>query len=247
MNLLNSFRFKSVIAIALLASSVPALAQKHRAVRHSPPPGAAVQYKVTGTVLDAVTNAPVVNATVTLGTASKRTNSQGKFSLTGEFFGTTMNISAARSGYLEGTQSVASGTHDITFRLQSTPTARMRLQDGTQRDIDFESIEFGYVPPFGSYIKDVKEDFCRPDGTQVTITKTEIARINGPAVLASQAACCSTRESHKINVTLKSGQTTDLYFTDSCVGYNIDFIGRDHVSGEVLFTHFTNIAEIVFP
>jgi hypothetical protein len=82
----------------------------------------------------------------------------------------------------------------------------------------------------------------------VTVTRNEIRRINGTATKGVQANCCGTKEVEKINVELKTGEVTDLYFVDTCNGIpSIDLIGRDHTSGKLVYTAFTSITEVVFP
>lgn len=245
MNPLKSLHWKSAVAIALLVAAVPMDAQKRRAVQHPAPAGPTVEVTVTGTVLDAVTNAPVVFAEVRLGDKSARTDSRGKFSITNKIHGTAP-LTVSRSGYVAGQESIT-GNRDVTLRLQPTPTIRLRMVNGQEYDIDFESAEFGYVPPFGSYVKSESEQFCRPGGTAETISRASIRRITGPAVSESHAPCCPNNPLLKINATLKSGETTPLYFAESCDGYRIDFIGRNHTTGSFVFAKFTEIAEIVFP
>ena len=245
MNPSKSLHWKSVVAIALLIAAVPLYAQKRRSVRHPGPSGPGVAVTVTGTVLDAVTNAPVINAEGHLGNRTGYTNTLGKFRVVTTIHGTA-TITAGRSGYVTGSDTVTAD-REITFRLQPTPTVRLRLVNGVQHDIDFESVEFGYVPTFGSYVKSATEDFCRPGGAAVQVNRDQISRITGPAVSESHAACCPGNPVQRIRATLKSGETTNLYFADSCAGYGIDFIGRNHASGAVMYFKFSDVAEIVFP
>ena len=70
----------------------------------------------------------------------------------------------------------------------------------------------------------------------------------GWCLTVMEAACCGTHEAEKINVELKSGEITDLYFVDTCNGIpSIDLIGRNHATGRLEYTAFTGIAEVVFP
>jgi hypothetical protein len=50
-----------------------------------------------------------------------------------------------------------------------------------------------------------------------------------------------------VNVEMKSGETSQVYFNDSCFGNEVDFIGRERSTGQWLYFNFTNIAEIDFP
>lgn len=249
MNQPKPLSWKTVAAIALLVTSIPALAQnpKRRAVQHPSTGGPVIPVVVTGTVIDSVTGQPVVFADVRLGSRSDRTDRSGKFKIS-----TTIpsqgTITVTRSGYSAGSQAITGGgTQDFTIRLSPTPTVRLRLTDGTIKDLDQESIEFGYVPPFGSYNKGESDDFCRADGTVVAINRSEFKRIVGPATLENNSACCPNNTLLKITAELKNGQTVPLYFVDSCLGYTVDFIGRDHVSANFVYTKFTDVAEIIFP
>lgn len=245
MNPLKSLHWKSAVAIALLVAAVPMYAQKRRAVQHPGPAGPALEVTVTGTILDAVTGGPVVFAEVRLGGRTVRADTSGKFRITSTIHGTAV-LTAGRSGYVEAQEAITAN-REVTLRLTPTPTIRLKLTNGTEHQIDFESAEFGYVPPFGSYVKGESEQFCRPGGTQETISRAAISKITGPAVSESHAPCCPSSPLLKITATLKTGETTPLYFTDSCDGHRIDFIGRNHTSGNFVFAKFTEIAEIVFP
>ena len=248
MNPSKPLSWKSVALIAVVVAAVPVFAQKHRAVRHPSPPGGPLVITVTGTVLDAVTGQPVTFAEVRVGNRIDKTNRQGQFSLRQTTIYGSAPVTASRTGYTSASETVSTaGAHTLTIRIQPNPTVTLRLVSGVQHQIDFDSIEFGYVPPFGSYNKNSSDDFCRADGTQVTIDRSEIARFTGPAVLETQTACCTSGPVLRINTQLKNGTTAPLSFTDSCLGYTVDFIGRDHVTGDFVFAKFTDVAEVIFP
>lgn len=248
MNPTKSRSWKFAIAVAALVVTMPALAQKRRAVQHPAPPTPAQSATISGKVVDAVTGLPVVSATVRVVDVSGRTDATGSFSITANIFGTA-DVTAERSGYNSATQQVSGiGPHVLTIQLQSKPTVKLRLVDGTQKDVDLESVEFGYVPPFSSYIKSESDDFCKPGGTEVRLNRVDFSRITGPSTIEPAGLCCgATGSAQRINATLKSGEVTPLYFSDSCTGYSVDFIARDHVTGRIVFTKFSDIAEIIFP
>ena len=249
MNLSKSLSWKSVVAMALVAAAVPVFAQKHRAVRHPSPPGPALTVTATGTVVDDVTGLPVAFAEVRLGSRRDVANRQGQFRILSTTIYGAADVTATRSGYSQGKVTISTaGAHSgLTIRMAPTPTVTLRLTSGTQHQVDFESVEFGYVPPFGSYNKSSSEDFCKTDGSPLTLEKGQIARFTGPATLESFSPCCGTGPLLKVTAQLKTGETLPLYFTDSCQGYTVDFIGRDHVTGDFVFAKFTDVAEIVFP
>ncbi len=248
MNPTKTVCWKSAVAIAALVLTLPAMAQKRRAVHHTAPPVPAESITVTGKVIDAVTGLPVVSASLRLGEGFDRSGADGSFSITTKIFGSA-DLVAERSGYNTGTQLISGpGPHTVTLRLESRPTVKLRLTDGTEKDMDLESVEFGYVPPFSSYVKAEFDDFCKPGGATVRLNRTDFSRITGPSVNEAVTACCGgTATPQKVNATLKNGETTALFFTDSCSGYTVDFIARDHVTGRVVYTKFSNIAEIIFP
>ena len=43
------------------------------------------------------------------------------------------------------------------------------------------------------------------------------------------------------------GETTQLFFQDSCFGFSMDFLGRDHATAQFVYLKFAEIAEIVLP
>jgi hypothetical protein len=244
----KSLSWKTVIAIGLVAAALPTFAQKHRAVRHPEPPGPALAITATGTVLDAVTGKPVAFADVRLGNRRDTADRNGKFSIRTVTVYGSGDLTATRSGYATTTQTLTSaGTVNVTLQMQPTATVTLRLANGTQYQIDYESVEFGFVPPFSSYHKSEMDDFCKSDGTAVQLNRTQFSRITGPATNDTFSPCCTTGTVQKINAVLRTGENLPLYFTDSCLGYSIDFIGRDHVTGDYVYSKFSDVAEIIFP
>jgi hypothetical protein len=243
---MNSIKTPRIIAafLALLILTVPMHADRRRAVKH----GASMSAYITGTVVDNVTGQPVRSATVTLGTKTDTTSSTGKYSLWNATVTSTSVIQVSRTGY--ATKSVpftTGGEHVVDFRLDPLPTVSVRTSDGVTRQLDFESIQFGYVVPFSGYISSESEDFCKSDGTTVSVNRSEIKRITGPAVAVQNSGCCPNNEILRVALELKSGTTETVYFADSCAGYTIDLIGRNHVTGQFEYLRFPNIEEIVFP
>jgi hypothetical protein len=50
-----------------------------------------------------------------------------------------------------------------------------------------------------------------------------------------------------IDVKMKNGDTERVTFADSCFGYDIDFVGRDHGSAQYVYFNFKDVALITFP
>lgn len=242
---------RRLLCVALVAACVVAVpseaASKRRSVRKTPVQGSFTA-DITGTVLDNVTGQPVVNARVHAGRVSKTTDEAGKFEIKGLAGAGSITLEVTRSGYVTKTEQVTgNGAHDVTIRVDPLPTVAVRKLDGTTVQLDSDSIRFGYPIPFSGYREAEFEDFCKPDGTAVEIDRSQISRFNGPATAAQFAPCCPT-ETLKINITLKTGVTTDVYFVDACNGFpNIDIFGIEHLSGKAEYIAFTQVAEVVFP
>lgn len=250
---MHLIQFRRFISVALVATCIAALpaeaARKRRSVRKTPAQGQ-LSAELSGTVTDSVTGLPVVSAKVQVGTASKLTDSTGKFHLTNvNAVGGSFTVQISRSGYTTQSQTFTSGgSHTLHVRLVALPTVSVRTIDGTTYELDSDTIRFGYSIPFSGYREAEFEDFCKSDGTAVTIDRSEISRITGPATTVRFAPCCANADTVKINLTLKNGQNMDVYFVDACNGFpNIDLLGRDHRTAKAQYIPFTTIAEIVFP
>jgi hypothetical protein len=246
---MHLFQLRRVFMVVLAATvllAVPTTEAKRRSVAKSPA-GAPLTIDITGTVLDATTNAPVVGARVKAGNTTRTTDEQGKFSFKGVKGAGFIFLEASRTGYATSSAKVTA-TGDVTLRLAPRATVRVRKTDNTVVDLDDDSLEFGYPVAFSGYRSAQFEDFCRPDGSVVEVDRSEIARINGNATTAQFAPCCPTAPTLKINITLKNGTTSDYYFVDACNGYtNIEVIGRNHTTGETVYIPVQQIGEVIFP
>lgn len=238
-------RFLAVVLLVLLAA-VPALAEKRRrSVRHRST-GERFVVTVTGTVLDDLTSGPVRNAIVTGGGTMSVTDATGKYRLRNAVGFTTLDIKVERTGYITGTHTLRINEQpEFSFRLTPTKTVRVRRVNGTTSELDIESVRFGHSATFSGYVQLV--ELCRIDGTRMPIDFTQAARFAGPGTFPGSGPCCSSQIA-RMALTLKSGETFDVFFPDSCGDVlKTDFSGRDHVGGEYAFILITDIAEIVFP
>lgn len=234
------------LAVLLLVVAMPLLASgqtKRRAVA----PHAPAFATLTGTVTDSVSGQPVVQVAVTAnGQLAGMTDTRGQFTakLTP---GHDVPITFARSGYqtLNVTVNISADA-TRSFQLVANPVTTVRTIAGATSQIDTETIEFGYLAPFSGYVKDTKLNLCTSGGTPFTPDRSEIQKITGPAQL-SDASCCSGGVIPAINVQLKSGGTSTGGFVDACVGYKVDLIGRDHLTAQPVYLHFSDLAEIDFP
>jgi len=243
---MNSVQLRSIVAASLMATilAVPAFAQKRRAVAH---PTAAAKFVVTitGTVVDDVTGLPVRNAIVT-GTFEGVTDAAGKYRLRNVTAFGSIQIKVERSGYVTATKTLRiNESPELNFRLTPTQTVTVRRTNGTTAILDIESVRFGHSALFSGYVQ--INEVCRQDGTRMPLDFTKVSRVAGPGGLVSSGPCCNS-EIAKIPMTLKSGETFDIFFIDSCDDkVKPDFSGREHVGGDYAFIAITDIAEIVFP
>lgn len=243
-------KLRRTFLVALLAAivAVPVYAAKHRAVRH-PSPANRVSGEISGIVTDSVTGLPVIAARVDATEGGDNTDKDGKYLIKNAvgFGGITLQVS--RTGYKTKTIKLTTGgKQTVNIQLEPGPTVHLTKVDGTQYDLDFDSIEFGYPVAFSGYVKADFEDFCKANGQVVVVNRTEIARINGPATMVRYNTCCTVRDTLKVNVTLKTGEVTDMYFVDACNDFsNIDLIGREHVNAKFQYIPFHSISEVVFP
>jgi carboxypeptidase-like protein len=234
----------SRVTAVLLILATPLLAtEKRRAVT----PHAPAQATLSGTVTDSATGAPVVQVAVsTGGQLLTSTDTKGQFT-TKLTPGQSVSLTFVRSGYQTLTTSVSiSGDASRTFQMVSLPVTTLRTITGATSQIDTDTIEFGYLAPFSGYMKDTKLNLCTTGGNSFTPDRSEISKIIGPVQL-NDAACCSRGAIPAITVNLKSGATSTGGFVDACVGYTVDLIGRDHVTSQPVYFHFSNIAEVDFP
>lgn len=245
-------RLLTAALVATLCVVLPAHAAGARRRAVAPPAalGKLTADKISGTVVDDVTGQPVAFARVKVADRADSTDNLGKFEVKNvTSFQGNIPVEVTRSGYAtKNLVLTAGGTQVVAVRVQPTPTVRVRKVNGTTLDLDFESIEFGYPVVFSGYNASASEDFCKPNGSAVTIDRSQIRRFTGPATIVHQASCCATHDVEKVSVELKTGEIADLVFVDTCTGVpGIDLIGRNHVTGQLEYTAFTGIAEITFP
>ena len=237
-----------LVVLATFALALPGFAAAKRRAVETRSPGVRFTISVTGVVLDATTNQPVRHAKVTAGIRTDTTDAEGKFSLKNATGYGVLNVEAERSGYVTATAKVNPGdTAPVTMRM--TPTKTITVHRGaTTTLLDIESVKFGYPVPFSGYRESSTEEFCKADGTQVEVNRDAMQRLAGPATLVDNATCCNETKIMKMTLTLKTGETSDVFFTDTCGDHNkVDVGGRDHISGEIVHIPITEINEIVFP
>ncbi len=234
---------KLVLFSLLLTSSLPlAAATRRRAVQLVP----GVETTVTGVVTDSSTHAVIVQAEIAAGRLKVTTDKDGKYTITLPTGKTTV-LNVNRSGYEAATLSVTpSGPTTLNTSLKPTATVRVITTGGATYELDRESAQFAYALPFAGYAKSDSGNFCLADGTTYAPVAADLAKVIGPATSGTATPCC---KNPVMSITLekKSGERVQAAFVDSCPGYEVDFIGRDHTSAQYRYLRFTEIAQIVFP
>lgn len=203
---------------------------------------------LTGTVLDAATNAPVFDAAVALQGKTVTANKNGLFSVTGLTAGAT-SIKVERWGYNPVTQSItiAAGANNVTLRLSGKPTTKVTLADGTVHIFDYELSEFRSLQPFVGYTPMAEPIQLCPNSTAaVDISRTELRSIDGPPTVAPLTSCCSNGNVSTVRFNLKTGSAFTAAFKD-CYYYAIYFGGRDRTSGAEVVLPLAKIKTIEFP
>jgi hypothetical protein len=131
--------------------------------------------------------------------------------------------------------------------LQPRATVSVQLTSGQTTHLDADSVQFAYVLPFATPEGSNSASFCKSDGSAWTPDRAEFAQIAGPATSTTNSTCCKLGPLLAVDVKMKSGESARVTFADSCFGYDIDFVGRDHESAQYVYFNFKDIALIVFP
>lgn len=229
-----------VLVLCLLSASAAVAATRRRIV-------SVAQATLTGRVVDLTTTAPVVQVEVEGSRLFARTDASGRFTLQlPAHQGVTLTFK--RTGYETLTQTVMlTGNADRTFQLKPAPTARITTLSGTTHDVDADSVEFGWAIPFLGYRRDRSAKMCRPGGGEFMLDRNEIDRIEGPAITATDAACCANNPLTGAVFEMANGQRITAYFLESCNSAVMEVIARDHVTYELVFVPLRDLREVVMP
>lgn len=235
--------------VAALCIAVPAHAGKRRAIGTRSPGAEFTVEVLTGQVLDSVTGQPVAFASFSAGNRRDTTDAEGRFEVKNVHGFGVMTVAVERSGYLPYAAPFRPGdAPTLTIRVAPTPTVTIRKTSGEVLTVDMESLKFGYPVPFSGYREAESDDFCTLNGQKSYIHRSEMKKLAGPAVLVPGGSCCEAGNAAKMTLTLKSGQTMDVLFTDTCEErYKVDIGARLHTAGTFVHVPITEITEIVFP
>jgi len=237
-----------IFACSLIVAAVPVLAANSR--QHAVGPLATVT--LHGVVRDSA-GMPVVGAYVHNGTflsgphVGNGTNADGKYSI---------DLPAARPVILTiedfafepvtvTVTPTANATVDFTLTT-ARPAVTVRLVSGETHVFDAGTSKFAYYRILADYMKFDSPNLCATDGSSFAPNKSDIARIVGPFTRVNFSPCCSRGPVITATLEMKSGETTQVYFNDSCYDDELDFIGRERSSGVWYYLKFDDIAEIDF-
>ena len=244
-----------VSLLVCLLAAIPAASATKRAVK----PLTLVPY--AGVLTDATTSQPVAGVELRSGTQVATSNASGNFTLQVPV-GRPTGVTAHRTGYqdlsFEVTVPFGGGGIPVSFplpptpsapiALQPLPTVSVRLTSGQTVHLDSDSVQFAYVLPFETPQGSNSANFCMIDGKAWSPDRGDLSQIIGPAAPLSNAACCKLGPMLGVDVKIKgTGLAIKVAFADSCFGYDIDFVGRDHESAQYIYLNFKDIALITFP
>ena len=236
-----------VLAIGILIASSACAAQTSQSRRRAvTPPVAGPAIPFTGVVKDASNGLPVQLATASYGEQTAHTNALGEFILNLPT-GSPATVSIQHPGFLPFSKAVTpQAGAKVDFGLTELASVTVKTTTGTTYIIDIGTAQFAYAMPFSSYVPSDNANFCMPDGSAFTPSKTEFRKIVGPATASTLASCCEG-SLLTASAEMKSGTVTPVFFKDSCHGTEVDFYGREKSTGTYRFVKFTDIAEIDFP
>jgi hypothetical protein len=238
----------AVSLLVCLVAAAPATSATKRAVQQLP------TMIFSGAITDATTGHPVVAAEVRNGTEVAFTDAQGLFTLRIPAARPTV-IVIHRTGYEDVSFAVPPPTTPApvtpvsgpSIAMQPRPPVVVELTSGQTVHLDADSVQFAYVLPFETPQSANNASFCRSDGTSWTPDRGDFAQITGPATSVTSSACCKLGPMLAIDVKMKNGDAEKVTFADSCFGYDIDFVGRDHESAQYVYFNFKDVALITFP
>jgi hypothetical protein len=232
----------SLLTLLFLIGST-AQAQRSRIVNLPSAP----QVTLNGQVTEIGTGQPVTDVEVSGQGRFTRTNAEGKFTMQVSQ-GLPVTLTFARSGFTSKTETFTpAGPVNRTFQLQPLPTARFVTKAGVTHTVDADTVEFGYAIPFSGIRRDKKAEMCTPGGQKFTLERENLARIEGPQVTTTDAACCTRGPVNGALFQMKNGERITAYFLDSCEHPHIQLIARDHRTWQMVFVELSDLQEAVIP
>ena len=206
---------------------------------------------LTGIVTDASNGQPLAFAQVTAeGQHSNVTEASGAYKIDIPS-GNNISVTAEQFAYNPQTLLVnAQPGATLNFALTPKPVVTVKLkapQNGKDTYfLDIDTAKFAYLIPFSGYVSGDLGNFCKDDGTTITPDKHDIKRVIGPATQVNNSNCCKF-PIMKAQLEMKTGDKFNVYFNDSCLGNDVDFLGREKSTGQFQYFKFTDISEVDFP
>ena len=229
--------------LVLIASSAPAAASRQRIINRPTGP----QATLSGQTRDAVTDATAVSIEVEGPRRYATTDAEGKFTMQIPV-GLPVTLTFHRAGYETLTETVTiTGNESRVFRLTPLPTARITRLSGVSHAVAADTVEFGWMVPFSGYRRHRSALMCRPGGGEFILDRSEIDRVEGPALTVMDAACCPDKLVRGAVFELATGEKITAYFMDTCDAATMEVIARDQTTYEMIFVPLSELVEVVFP
>ena len=239
---LPAVRFAVGVVLALTLAT-PSFAQRHRIVKRFNPEAASL----SGTVIDAVTRAPIAEAFVRVGNKGVATAADGKYSVSA-LTANAFTVKVTRWGYVDHEQIVtlAAGANQLDVALQPGPIVTVKMENGTIYSLDFESLQFGYFVAFVGFRGGPEFHLCLPSGEEKTVTTAEIKSVTFPGVRTETTSCCSLAPGAIARITLKDDTIVDATIKEACNGADFFVRGRNRTTGADEAIKIADVESVTF-
>ncbi|MHB0972241.1 MAG: carboxypeptidase regulatory-like domain-containing protein [Thermoanaerobaculia bacterium] len=231
-----------LLASFLIVSDVSAQVRK-RPVRPAPATAASVEGRIT----DAVSNAGIRNASVSVQSKTATTSSDGSFAIVNLAAGSA-TLTVQRYGYATLTHAltIAAGTNRVALSVSPKPAAKVTLLGGKTHYLDYDTTEFRSLQPFGSYTMISEPLELCPNPRTPKIARNELKYLAGPGVAGQVPGCCPNATVTTVRLTTKEGKVFNASIKD-CLYYSVHFGGTDIATGNDRVFALTEVREIEFP
>lgn len=199
----------------------------------------------TGRVTDSVTGGPAPNVRVDAGGISVLTDANGYFNFTSLPAG-PVTATFTRFGLVDTTRSaqLVKGYNVLNVPMQGKPTMRLTDTLGHVHVLDRETSHFYSIFALLGYQQLDSFNFCRSDGSRVSLYETDLALVTGPGQIVS-ASCCAGNGT-QVTVTTRAADTMTVNFAD-CTYYHVVFRGNNRQTGAAETLELDHVQRIEFP
>lgn len=200
---------------------------------------------LVGRITDSVTGEPVFDAGVCLQIVVWRADNKGQYDIYDIAPG-TYTAKVGRWGYAPKIfpVEIKAGLNTLNVTLDPKPVATLKDHTGTHT-IDAETTYFNSWFPLAQAVNMDPVPFFLADGTPRDVAIADIKTITGPGQQVRHSSC-PTGMAVRIGVTLRSGETLDLYFPE-CQFYRFVVSGHNRVDGKWHYPRFTEVESLQFP